>query len=572
MTSKASDLRRALLFGACALPVGFMVWLSNVPDLEVPLLDHWIFLDFFVRVMSGEATLHDLFAPHGRIHITASLRLVLGALAFLTSWSLRAEAVAGMALLLLSTLVLLRVSKHPSEPASTPRAVATFTTVLLMWSPVCFYAFAWTIGFVHFFTNACVIFAVACLEPGTAGRGASNRRFALACALCVVGSFARVEGLFAWLSLLPLVFASSGTSSFPRRRLVAWASLALMCWVVWGLAVANPPHPTGRESQAISIRALAYPHYVPLNVLGLLGFPLGRFIAETDIDWKTTIVAWPAGLAVLVAFCALGTSIARRRDIALLRRSAPWLCLATHALLFVGAVALGRIALPKSSMIVDIYLSMYSTTTVLFPIAVVQLAMIVITTMPTHRARQLATTAIGGVLAAALVSAASALPSALVVRELWRGKGPCIDLALYLAKVNNCFAAGRPPAREVTPLQRSGFRRIVEEIERAEPVPGLTGGFLERSTVDSTRARLSGWVDVPDGMSGGVVVLSRSEEPDQIAWLAHDDGSRSGRRRWTVVHTTKPQRIPGEPETLRLWLYDRSTETLFPIERRAQPD
>jgi len=416
-------LRTLVVVAGCAIPTLLMVWVTNVPDLEVPLLDHWLFFSLYDLFQRGEATLLDFFMPHGRIHVFGSMRIVLVTMAMLSDWSLRVEAVAGMSLLLLSSVVLVQISRR-SAGADTPfGALATVVTWLLMWSPVGFWAFSWTIGFVHFYTNACAIFTLACLTPRATELQVTTHRFAAACVMGVVTSFGRVEGLFVWIALIPAITGFTRPADWNRRRLAIWAAIGIACWTVWALAVtqlqAGPP---GRSS-GLALPGLTQPLWLPVHLLGFLGHPLGAASATSITGWQTTIAAWPAGAALMLAFAELARRFVRLDDPGPARRAVPWVCLAAYATFFCAALALGRLSVPISSGLVSIYVSMYSTTAALFAVAVVQLSAILIRVRPGSTDGKFARSIVVGVGVLALASGAAAIPEALETREVWRGKG-----------------------------------------------------------------------------------------------------------------------------------------------------
>lgn len=195
---------RAIVAGCVvsAMPVLFCLVLLGSSEFLGPMLDQWRFLEFYDRLTDGRAGLRDWFAPHNGLHVIASMRLVLGPLALATGWSFGWEATVGFVLAVASTAAILRLGHFTAAGAPVALRVATLVIMVwLLWSPIQFSAWLWTVGFAHYFTNACVIVAVPALFG--ARRGASNLRFALACVLCALASFARIEGLFALLALLP---------------------------------------------------------------------------------------------------------------------------------------------------------------------------------------------------------------------------------------------------------------------------------------------------------------------------------------------------------------------------------
>jgi len=143
-----------------------------------------------------------------------------------------------------------------------------------------------------------------------------------------------------------------------------------------------------------------------------------------------------------------------------------------------------------------------------------------------------------------------------------------VDLVRHLAANNNCFFGKGLPRHDIEGLERSGFRQIAKSVAIAPVDAPLHGQILDRSRLGDDRARLTGWAEVPRDIDRIHIVLSRSDAPEAIAWVAYDTPLDEGRVKWTVIHGATEAHTPGPSGQLRLWAYDRDRAELTPISLR----
>jgi hypothetical protein len=309
-----------------------------------------------------------------------------------------------------------------------------------------------------------------------------------------------------------------------------------------------------------------------LNFFSLLGLPLGVFLPaiwpgapELRPGRSEGILHFPIGMAVMLAF---GLALAwlccsDRRE--WLRDTLPWLALSAWGLLYSGAVAVHWSGMSPGTGIHPTYLSFYSTTTLVFSVATIQLVGVV---GAVGGARVLRPTAFAAAcLVACLVgNYAQTAPELIRQRAEGRAERHCFDLAQYLAPLNSCFWAGPNPinrAHYVELLERNGFRRTRRDL-RVVHAPDPRAGVLESVTrLENGAWQATGWARIEAGRFPDAVVIgfARGEQPLSIVAQRLEreelDGSLRVRFR---AHFPASLFEPGL--MLRAWRYDAEAARL----------
>ena len=558
---------RALGVLLCAAPgVAVAAFLWSL-DLSVPMLDHWHQLDWYARLAAGDLHWTHLFEPHGGIHIPVSARVVLTPLAFATGWSLRAEALLNVIIVFLTLVVASRIAPPGEAPLGRRcRSAVDLSMAFLLFSPVIWWAWVWTIAFLHFVVNAAVVTTAWALAP--ASGALDRRRFAIALFACSVASLTRFEGLWTWWIFVPcLLHALSGTSRQARvRGLAIWLGagglhVALSFWA-WSALAAD-----GGEAQALAAAFAPWGSFV----IGLnqLGAPLAGFLQSVLPDLPDTRRYAAAGAFVLFGYLALSIHCAVPRRAHLLPAALPWMTIGLFGVAFAMAIGIGRLPVLESGLLTPAYVSTYAVAPTLTTISVIQLGVLALgdrrealAPAPRPSRRAFAWAGIGLVGACLLANYLAIVPGLLDLRRRWQGREVCFELAGYLAARNSCFVIAPVPIRprelRRAAIERSerlvalGFRPLPRrDLVRVE-APSEGRGVLQRAGLGESGEFL--WVHgqlAPGGVAGERTILLTWD--DQHRFSARGVGDGPGRDFALAVPS---HLLPRREVRVRAWVYE----------------
>jgi hypothetical protein len=313
---------------ACALPVAMAVFVG-FSTTNVPIYDEWLWSPLILAGHAGLLQWNDLWAQQNS-HRSVVPTLVVLALAALTGWDTRVEALVSVALAALTQLFVWRlfVRDRGVEGAAAPFLAAG----LLLFSLAQVENWLWGFQLSWLMVNALVAAVVVALDH-RAHAGLSVARVAIALACAAAASFTMLFGFAAWLAGFIML-----RTARPRVLVaIGWGACACLCAVIYFHDYLRPPDEHGWFAQA------AAPLIdLPQFVLAVLGAPLGLFGGR--------ILSELFGMAACVAF-AVGIVRARSRGIDVSHWSALFAFSVGVALL----IAIGRTAYGVDAAVLSRY-------------------------------------------------------------------------------------------------------------------------------------------------------------------------------------------------------------------------
>lgn len=265
-------------------------------------------------------------------------------------------------------------------------------------------------------------------------------------------------------------------------------------------------------------------------MLGLLGVPLGFTLIQLLPSVPMTLVTLPVGAAVLTLAVVTGIAAWRRSDGDGRWAARAWSALGLHAFLFAASIALGRLSEPSSSGIVEIYLSMYSTTLTLFTVAAIGLGVLASVRTNSPRCAWWACAAAGVCLVS---SYAATLPRLLEIREIAARARYCVELIDYLESGNSCFLLRPTPEQQVL-LHRTCLRAPRRGLRFESGAGHVRRALTTREADGKHDWVVSGCVALDDGRAPDAIVLSRDASGGCIFAIEPDLRVEGDRARWSV--------------------------------------
>jgi hypothetical protein len=389
--------RLVLLALACALPVALAVFVLCSAS-NVPIYDEWLWSPLVIAAHDGTLAPAQLWAQQNS-HRSVLPTLIGLALAALTGWDTRAEALLSVALAIVcqGCLYALIARRYGRERALGPFVLAS----VLLYSLAQSENFLWGFQFSWWLVDALVlglVLALAGLPEGA--RGAARFAAALLCA--IAASFSMIFGFAAWVAGAAMLFAVPGRRSVVLRAVWLLAALACMAAFFHGYQRPVDEHGWFLEDAAPWLD-------VPQFTLAVLGSPFGLYGGH--------IVAELLGAVLCIAFVAAMLRSRRTGE-----ETAPWLALFAYAVAVAALTALGRTAYGLEGAV----LSRYTTPATLAWIALGVLA------FPVLRERR----ALTAFLAASFVAANVA---GIVIS--WQFDGEERELAAHIRHVDTASDA-----------------------------------------------------------------------------------------------------------------------------------
>lgn len=296
-----------------ALAVSVYLW-----GVDLPYWDQWMVVPLIEKLMEGRLEFGDLWHQHGD-HRVFFPRLLMVAMARVTSWNIRwelAAIIAAAAILFLVVVRWLQASCRPSAASwiAAP-AVSLLVFNLSQWEN-------WTWGL-----QLVVLTNVVTVAGGLRllARGADRLPdFLLAAALGTVATYSFANGIFFWPLALPLV-ARPGRNRWPR--IMAWIVTAVVVVALFFYRYSLPLGGSRLELLLEKIpEAAAY-------VLVFLGAPVAPY------DGK---LAAAAGVLGCGAFAWFVVRLVRVRN-PWAERAVPWIMFAGYGIASAALAAAGRL-------------------------------------------------------------------------------------------------------------------------------------------------------------------------------------------------------------------------------------
>jgi hypothetical protein len=552
-----------ILRAACWLPFLWLGWYIWGLDPQIPLFDQWTLGLFYHDVLMGEAGWRELLAPHNSSHPILFPRLVLTPIALVTQLDFKAELWLCMGLVIAMLAIVAKMLDRAGIGDTPAALVARILCAVLLCSPVLYWAWSWSVGFFHFAINLSVVGAAFILIPNI-GSAPRLRNVVLAMMCCAIASTTRAEGLASWLIFAPSLFAYTKAHPERVRWRMLWFSGFLFCALLFVYSFAflgeasSMPLP-GASSMLDNLFLSG------LVALGLIGRPLGvglQSLAPTGVPDPRLFM--PLGAVLVAVFAGLSWSHFKAKASAIRNVALAWVGVGAFGLCFAGVASLVRVSLLDSDMFGDLWPSMYSATTLLLLVAMLQLGALRWplgpgTTISTFERRSTlgAALAIGSLLLAGYGALGGV---ALSARERSVGSGDCWELIPHLAKKNLCFL-GLPPPDTVEKFERAGFRHVRSDVIKIGGPGDSTLGRLEASATGHEgllNREFQGWVRSPrEGGRPSIFIEIDGKLAGRA--IARDQGDG----RWNFVG--RMHWSGQEAGRARAFSYDRARGRLLPL-------
>jgi len=344
-----------------AIPAVALVILFARNVVDVPLWDQWALPSMFAEADAGTLTAADLFRQANESRIPFP-RLVMLQLGRVTGWNIAREAVVNV-LLAFTIFVGMCVVTRRTVGAREPQLLlATVLSSLLIFSPIQFNNWLWSLQMIVFTPVACIILSllVCCLRCG------GLVKTGLCMMLAFISTFSFSSGVLCWVVVFPVLLLS-GTRSW-GDVFARWGVAGI--WTL-GFAASAALYFTGFHKPTHHPSIFVFLHY-PANALKFyLSFFACHFRFTTTEEFSTAALF--LGTAGVLAYgLACVVVMRRRREHELVVRCMPWLALGGYALLCGVAVTVGRLGM-------GLWMALrprYSTTSLCLSVALIHLVAI----------------------------------------------------------------------------------------------------------------------------------------------------------------------------------------------------
>lgn len=305
--------RIAPLVCAVAMPYGVLALIVKY-QVNLPLMDEWMWADFDYHLHRGTLTLGELWAPHNEHRILVP-NLVMIALARLGGWFIVREELVGLAFFIACQLLLWRLISRTVVERSAPVTFFCVSALLFSLGQHMNFGYGFQLGWP--LCTLSLLIVVTLLSTSTI----PLRHVGFAAIAGGVGSYSSAQALLVW----PL---GIGLLLLARRRSVT----AITVWLAAGLVVIAIDH-LGRGAPSAQ---------TPFDVGALLGYSL-TYLGSPLAGWAGILPAATAGFVCVAAICGHAVGDVVRRDRVTLDRRAPWYALAAYAILAAPITGIARL-------------------------------------------------------------------------------------------------------------------------------------------------------------------------------------------------------------------------------------
>lgn len=364
MTRWLRDWRNALLAGLALIPLLVMLAHNSAYVYNFPLNDQWSSawgdfpdhssVDVAARAAAGTLTAADLFQQHTshRIFFSRALTALNTAV---TGWDIRVELYAGVALAVISVLLLVDILRAQEAAAAGPALLAFALLVFSLRQDNMWRAGFLNVWFFLFFFLALTLWLLYRLPVRW-------RALALTAGAGICATFALFPGFLVW----PVLFVSTYVRGYRRPRyqliwLVIFIVVIALYYINYDLRL-SPVRPQNQDLNHVGfVLAMLGAPFVPFDTAGS-AFELAALIGAAGLALLAVNAAWllhrhrdwqTAGVWVSLALFGVGTAAATAlgrnwifdRSAPLTDRyivSANWLWLGLIALALVVAVRARR--------------------------------------------------------------------------------------------------------------------------------------------------------------------------------------------------------------------------------------
>jgi len=553
---------KVLLLFIYLIPVAILVWFVSSFGVNVPFLDQWDLVRLFEKISTGTANFGDFFAQHNE-HRIFFPKLIIAALAFLSSWNVFYELYFSIFLTTITFFALYKLSYLKLENSSRTSndisiQITNILTCILLFSLVQYGNWLWGFQIAWFLINTCLATAILMITSSYL----HPNRFYFAAIPCFIASFSSAHGLLTWLAVIPSIASLKGSSRQKKIRFVTWILLFVGTCAIYFTGYQKP---SDRPSIFLFLKEpLAAANYF----FSLLGTPL-------TVGFQF-IPALIVGLIIFLTYLFFAIRFFNKRQKFQLNPDiAPWISLGLFAFLFAAINTVGRISLGISQATSPTY----TTSSILILISIVHLWRL-------FSFRK-------GVLASSIIIVLIFLNSTPIVAQgnwlhlLRRASTSCLELINYIDGSPKCLLELYPSIgklRELAVLiEKVGFRKFPNNVSFVTN-PTEVYGYIDSPPVEPTPFTITlskakdfhvgGWATLPNSLEPFPTVLLsygssriffgstvvRFDSPDVAKAF---NSSKYSKVRWSTDVPSRSLPI-GETE-IQGWIYDSANKQIVKL-------
>ncbi|MGB3403108.1 MAG: hypothetical protein WBA77_10500 [Microcoleaceae cyanobacterium] len=575
-------MRRASFFKGVLLllylsPVFAVIGFILAFAVDVPAYDQWVLPGLFEKVATGNITFADLFELHN-YHRILFPRLIYIVLGFLSSWNILAEISFSFLLASITYILLYQLSRLTSNAQHTILFhLANLTTCLLIFSLT--QRWLWGFQLPIFLINLFLVLGCLILSLP---RLSILLKLSLTALCCIITSFSSAQGLMVWLAMLPMVISLRGRGRVKRVGL--WISLFLICCGIYLIGYYQDPRII--ELTLIERLLISTQFFFNLLAAPLLSSPR---------------ITWIFGIIILINFIFLSTYFIQKQYLKFktLGQAAPWLSIGLFSLITSILMASGRV---EQGADYPIYAIRYTTHTILFLIAIVQLWRIWIEqkidfVKVYHPSSLLYSFFVGIVICLIWVKSGDMWVETQQDNVPLKNSNTCLYLVNYLEE-SEFFKTS--PERCLLRMSKTTWW-IRDGVESLQNIP--LRQFAQNLTFKSNTPEIYGYIDIPENQnnliqlnSGETLTLSgwaifpNLETQPSLVFLSLDNrqsffanakinlpspdiaetlnNSQYQRQRWNVILSTDS--LPSQPTEIKAWVYHPQQKQLLQLQGKVQ--
>lgn len=559
--------------------------LSNILSRRLPLpyQDSWAFVEQYRHWCEGHYSWSEFFTPHN-VHPSAPGKLVYFAVLQFARGDVALLPLVSWALSVVISLGVLALSRSLWRGKACQGAGLMFLANLSIFTTTQSVAWVWDFVFQNFFPGTCLVLGFVLLS------GARTLWWRWVCAvfLALFSAFSFGTGFAVGFLLWPAVAMALKSRSVTSQVVLNSAWILFSATAGWvALNAFGTGERTGLSADAVLLKPLENFYYV----LAMLGHTIGR---GTVFELVPICAAW--GVLLLVIFMGCTTILLARRDIALFRRSWPWIAFCMWTIFNAAMICLGRFERNPETGLSD----HYGTFMLFMPLGVIMLVASVIKSDG------------GGSLAGWMGKMAPAAVATLIFAHILSWNDGLRRMELFHRRMSSKLAAidfttALPMTPNVFYRLRYGDRaasmtRFLMERDRLRGVAfardSLVSSFSQGTSMASKQGSLKvvAGIDGADALQGNygltsdplatpdlvVISVSAPGVAERIVALVipelpDDFFDRVARRRKYYEHyygwqwPIDRELLPKEGEvTLRAYAYDRSKRRIRELQREVR--
>lgn len=366
--NNSSSIFYKLVWPLYFLPIIATFWLIKRYGVDVPIwADQWALVDLFEAIATFD--LSSLFGELWELnnnHRMIFPKLIFAGTAFLSNWNIFYELYWSFGLVLISFLLIYKVSEITDKTKSIfVFHAVNIITCFLMFSWVQYRNWLWGFQLALYLINFCVIVNIFILALSERFINTTTK-LKLAAFFCAIASFSSAQGLMSWLALVPSIVTVEGSPRQKTKRLILWLTSFVICCLIYSIQYNSKPvteyyDPVSYGSIWEKLRVYIW------FFLNVVAAPLTGSLA---IGWILGLILMACFVFLLFHFLVRHPSVRHPFRIVFTPESVPWISLGIFSILCSFLMTIGRADLGAEYGLVT---SRYTSHSILLIIAVIHL-------------------------------------------------------------------------------------------------------------------------------------------------------------------------------------------------------